>query len=283
MQKFFPLIKKCSIIMLSNIIIAFAVGCFYTPNKIVSGGVSGLSNILYNTLNIPLSISMIGINLIFALISLKKLGLKFLVPSFASTIIIGIFSDLFVEYFPPITSSPILAAIFGGVLYGFGIALCLVEGVSSGGTDILSRFLQAIAPHFKIGKVLLGVDASIIILSFIVFKQNDLALYGITALFISTYSIDWLISKLNVSKLAFVVTVKGEEISNLLTTTSPRGVTIINATGGYTMEPKTLLMCALKANEIMEFQRKILEIDETSFIIFSESQQIVGNGFRVYR
>lgn len=282
MQKFIPLIKKYLTIILSSIIIAFAVGCFYTPNKIVSGGVSGLSNILYHTFNIPLSISMIGINFIFALISFKKLGLNFLVPSFINSILIGVFADLFVAYVPPITTNPFLAAVFGGVLYGFGIAICLVQGISSGGTDILSRFLQAIAPHLKIGKILLAVDATIIIIALITFKQNDLALYGITALYISTYAIDWMIGKLNVSKLAFVVTVKGNEICHLLTTTSPRGVTIIDVTGGYTMEPKTLLLCALKSNEIVEFQRKILEIDESSFIIFSESQQIVGNGFRVY-
>ena len=276
------LIKKYAIIMFGNILVAFAVGCFYIPNKIVNGGVSGISNIVYNTIGLQPSISMLAVNAIFAIISFRKLGIKFLATSFISAAVIAVFSDLFIAYVPPITNNLVLAAIFGGIIYGFGIGLSFIQGVSTGGTDILSRFLQAINPHIKIGRVLLAVDASIILISLITFRQIDLALYGIIALSISTYAIDWLIGKLNVSKLAFVVTAKGEEISKFLTSTSPRGVTIIDVTGAYTMEKKILLMCALKTNEIVEFQRKILEIDENSFIIFSESQQIVGNGFRVY-
>ncbi len=276
------LIKKYAVIMFGNILVAFAVGCMYIPNKIVGGGVSGISNVIYHAFGFSPGITMLAVNVIFALIAFKKLGIKFLASSFISAIAIAVFSDLFVEYVPPLTVNPLLATIFGGVIYGFGIGLSFVEGASTGGTDILSRFLQAINPHIKIGRVLLAVDASVIILSLITFRQIDLALYGIIALSISTYAIDWLIGKLNVSKLAFVVTDKGEEIAKFLISTSPRGVTIIDVTGAYTMEEKTLLICALKANEIVEFQRKILEIDSSSFIIFSESQQIVGNGFRVY-
>lgn len=275
-------LKKYILIVLGDILVSFAVGCIYIPNKIVTGGVSGISNIVYHTLAISPGISMLIVNLIFALISVKKLGIKFLASSFINAFIISVFADLFVATGFILSDNPMMAAIFGGIIYGFGIALPLVHGVSTGGTDIISRFLQAINPHIKIGRVLLAVDATVIISSLIVFKQVDLALYGIIGLSISTYAIDWLIGKLNVSKLAFIVTDKGEEMSKFLISTSPRGVTIIDAKGAYTMENKTMLMCALKSNEIVEFQRKVLEIDDKSFIIFSESQQIVGNGFRVY-
>jgi len=127
------------------------------------------------------------------------------------------------------------------------------------------------------------VDSVVIASSLIVFRQFDLALYGIASLCISSFAINWLIQKLNISKLAFVVTDKGVEISNYLVSNSPRGVTIFDATGGYTMEDRNVLMCALKENELDKFQKRILELDSGAFIIFSESQQIVGNGFRVYK
>lgn len=276
------ILKKYLLIFIGDILVSFAVGCIYIPNKIVTGGVSGISNIIYHTLTISPGISMLVVNLIFAIISVKKLGIKFLASSFVNAFIISVFADLFVATQFTLTVNPMMASIFGGIIYGFGIALPLVHGMSTGGTDIISRFLQAINPHIKIGRVLLAVDAAVIISSLIVFRQIDLALYGIIGLSISTYAIDWLIGKLNVSKLAFIVTDKGDEMSKLLVTTSPRGVTIIDAKGAYTMENKTMLMCALKTNEIVEFQRKVLEIDDKSFIIFSESQQIVGKGFRVY-
>ena len=88
---------------------------------------------------------------------------------------------------------------------------------------------------------------------------------------------------MNISKLAFVVTNRGHEISKKLVSTSPRGVTIINATGAYTMTDKKVLMCAMKESEAEEFQRKITDIDRNAFVIFSESQQILGNGFRIYK
>ena len=101
-------------------------------------------------------------------------------------------------------------------------------------------------------------------------------------MFVSSYSIDFIISKLNLSRIAFVITDKGEEISKTLVSTSPRVVTLINAKGVYTDSEKNMLFCALKESEIPEFQRKILGKDEHAFIIYSESQQIVGKGFYIY-
>ena len=92
-----------------------------------------------------------------------------------------------------------------------------------------------------------------------------------------------LISKLNVSKLAFVVTKKGVDVSKELVAKSPRGVTIMDSVGAYTMDKKKVLMCALKESEIDRFQNEILKMDDSAFIIFTESQQIIGNGFRVYK
>lgn len=130
---------------------------------------------------------------------------------------------------------------------------------------------------------MLAVDAAVIAISLLVFGQSELAMYGIIALAISSCAVNWLIHKLNISKLAFVVTDRGEEIARYLVSNSPRGVTIVRATGGYTMDNKTVLMCALKENEAEFFQKRVLEKDSTAFIIFSESSQIVGNGFRVYK
>ena len=127
------------------------------------------------------------------------------------------------------------------------------------------------------------VDATVITASLIIFKEINLALYGALALFISSYSVNWLIQKLNISKLAFVITDKGYEISKKIVTTSPRGVTLINATGAYTMSDKKVLICAMKESDAAGFQKKVLDIDNGAFVIFSESQQILGNGFKIYR
>ena len=275
-------IKKYITILIGTIITAFAISCFYTPNKVVNGGVSGISTILYHTLNIPTGASFAVINIIPLAISLKALGKHFVLTTVAGSLVLSLFIELF-SWLPPVTTDIMLASIFGSVLYGIGIGLTLIAGASTGGTDIVGRLIQCLFPHVKIGSLLLFVDAIVIGASLIIFKNVELTLYGIVALFIASLSINMLISKLNISKLAFVVTDKGEEISKTLVSESPRGVTLINATGAYTMENKKVLMCALKESELPQFQKRILEMDKEAFIIFSESQQIVGNGFRVYK
>lgn len=275
-------LKNNILFLIGPIITAFGISVFFTPNKVVSGGVSGLSTILYHIAKIPPGLSFAVINILFLLISFKVIGREFVFKTIIGAANISLFVQIFSEL-PPMTNDIVLASVFGSLLYGFGIGLTLLSGGSTGGTDILGRLLQHFFPHFKIGKLLLFVDAAVILTSLITFRQIDLALWGIVALFLSTFSVDRLIQKLNVSKLAFVVTEKGVEISEKLVSTSPRGVTIIDVVGAYTMEKKETLMCALKEAEIPEFQRKILEIDPEAFIIFSESQQIVGNGFHVYR
>ncbi|MBO5359003.1 MAG: YitT family protein [Clostridia bacterium] len=275
-------IKKYLSIVLGCILVGFAIGVFYTPNKVVGGGVSGISTILFHTLGVPVGVSFAVINILLLLISLKKLGKRFFFNTIIGSLLVSVFAEVF-TLVPPITKNVFLASVFGSVLYGFGIGLTLVSGASTGGTDVLGRLVQASFPYIKIGKLLMVIDGIVIATSLVLFREIDLALYGIIALFLATAAIDWLIQSLNISKLAFIVSDKGLEISHKLTSVSPRGVTIINAKGGYTMDNKTVLMCALKENEMEEFQRRVLEMDSTAFIIFSESQQIIGNGFRVYK
>lgn len=261
---------------------SFAISQFTLPNKIVGGGVSGISTILYHISNIEPGVSTAVINAILLLIGIKVLGKKFVAATLVGVGLLSVLVQIF-SYFPAVTTNVALASVFGGIFYGVGIGLALAAGGSSGGTDILGRILQHFIPHFPIGTLIMFVDGVIIALSYVFFRNMELTLYGVVTLAVSTYVIDAVIRKLNVSKLAFIVTKKGDAIADKLVTTAPRGCTIINSVGAYTHEENKMLVCALKDNELPAFQRKVLEIDPHAFIIFSTSSQIVGNGFHVYR
>jgi len=263
-------------------ITGLGIGMFLTPNKIVGGGASGLSTILYHTIGVPPGVSFFAINILFLVVGLKVLGKDFIFKTLLGASLLSAFVQVF-SYFPIYTENLILATIFGGVLYGLGIGMSFAAGASTGGTDIIGRLIQVKFSFIPIGKMLLFIDGIIILVSLMIFKNVELTLYGIISLFIQSYSIDFIIGKLNVSRLAFVITDKGEEISKKLVSTSPRGVTLIDAMGAYTDTKKQMLFCALKESEAEEFQNKILSIDETAFIVFSESQRIKGNGFYLYK
>lgn len=277
--------KKAKIFLITifgTFLTGMGIGLFLTPNKIVGGGVSGLSTILYHTAKIPPGISFFLINGLFLLIGLKSLGKDFTIKTLIDTTSLSIFVQFF-SIFPICTENPMVATVFGGVLYGLGIGICFAFGASTGGTDILGRMVQKKFCYIPIGKMLLTIDGIIILISLIFFKNIELTLYGIISLYISSCSIDFVIGRLNVSKIAFVITDKGEEISQKLVSTSPRGVTLIDVKGAYTEADKKMLFCALKDNEIEAFQSKIMNIDETAFIVFAESQGIKGNGFLFYK
>lgn len=273
--------KSIFAVIFGTMLTGFAISVFLTPNKIVGGGVSGIATILYHTLHIPTGLSNIILNIILLVLGLGLLGRKFTLKTLVGAGLISVFIQIF-SYIPYETENTMLATVFGGALYGLGIGIAFAAEASTGGTDILGRMIQKILPTVPIGKVLLMVDGIIILASFIVFRQIELTLFGAIALFIQSYAIDFVIAQLNVSRIAFVITEKGDEISNFLISTSPRGVTVIDVVGAYTKDQKKMLFCALKEGESFDFQRKILEIDNEAFIVFSESQRIKGNGFYLY-
>lgn len=275
--------QKNNLLTLSGTAITgFAIGSFLTPNKIVGGGASGISTILYHTVGIQPGLSFFLINILFLALGMKILGKEFVLKTLMGITLLSVFTQIF-SFIPIHTENLILSTVFGGALYGLGIGLSFASGASTGGTDIVGRIIQSKFPTIPIGKLLLFVDGIIIMISSIIFKNIELTLYGIMALFISSYSIDLIISRFNVSRIAFVITDKGDEISQKLISTSPRGITSINVKGMYTNLDKKMLFCALKESESEEFQKRILSIDNDAFIVFSESQRIKGNGFYLYK
>lgn len=262
--------------------VGFAVGAIIAPNHIVQGGVSGMAIIIKDLFEVPISVTNFVINLILIIIGIKILGKEFIIKTLCSVVILSVFMELF-SHIPVVTTDKLLASLFGGIIYGVGIGLTLLKGASSGGTDIVGRISQYYFPHMSIGRLLMIIDGLVIICGFIISRQSDTVLYGIITLFLSTFSIDYLIKKINVSKLVFVISDKGKEVTQRLISTSGRGVTMVNVVGAYTQNERTMLICAIKEREMPEFQRNIEEIDSEAFTIFCESQKIVGNGFHVYK
>lgn len=276
--------KTASILfpLIGTMITGFAIGCFLTPNKIVGGGASGISTILFHTLGIQPGVSFFLLNIIFLLLGFKILGKTFVFKTLLGVALVSLFTQVF-SFFPIYIENLILAAIFGGALYGIGIGISFAGGASTGGTDIIGRIIQSRYSAVPIGRMLLFVDGLIIFVSLLVFRNVELILLGIFTLFISSYSIDMVIGKLNVSRIAFVITDEGDKISDFLVSTSPRGVTAIDVKGVYTNTEKKMLFCALKESEVEAFQNKVLQIDANAFIVFAESQKIKGNGFYLYK
>lgn len=230
-------LKSTLVTSFGVLLTAVAVSMFFLPNKIVCGGVSGISTVMYYISKLPPGMSFAMINIVLLVFGYKILGRKFVVKTLLGAGLLSVMVQL-LSYVPPVTNNVFLASVFGGILYGFGIGTTFISGASTGGTDIIGRLIQSKYPFIPIGKLLMIVDGIVITLALIVIKKVCLALFGIFTLLIESFSIDWLIRKLNISKVAFVITNKGDDITEYLINISKRGVTLVDVTGGYTMSPK---------------------------------------------
>lgn len=280
-KEFHEKIKEYLMLAAGAFLLSCGMSLFCVPNKIVGGGVSGISTVLYHKLNIPIGLSYSVINIFLLIAGVNCLSGKFTFRTFVCSGITSFFTQV-LSSLNPFTRDILLAAVIGGGLYGAGICLTLISDASTGGTDIVARIIQTKKPHFKIGKALMLIDCIVIFISFLCFKEADLTLYGFLSLFISSTVIDIMIHKFNASGLVFVVTEHGEKISSRLVATSKRGITCMEAVGAYTGKNKKVLICVIKEKEVVEFKRKILDMDKNAFVIFSVAREIMGNGFYIY-
>ena len=208
---------------------------FLIHHKIVTGGFSGIANILYHAYGLPPGLVVFVMNIIALAISFKTFGKKFVFDSIIGSALLSGFLQLFL-LLPPVTENILLSTIFGCILSGAGAGLVLAAEATTGGTDIIARLVQLKLPHLPIGKILSIVSGLIILSGLIVFKTVDLALYGFLAMIIYTFVIDMIFNTLNNQKLLFIVTDKRDELVAYINLFLQRGATIIEATGGLQYE-----------------------------------------------
>ncbi len=275
-------VKKYMIIVLGSFLFALSVNVFMLPFKIVSGGLSGIATVFYYLFGISTGITVGISDLLILFFALKILGKKFVMDSMVAIILIPIFLSI-TEQFPPITDDILIASVFGGVLLGIGIGMAFSQGGTTGGVDILSRISQKKYPHLSIGILMTVLDLIIITFSVITIGNLNLAFYGILSLVISTGVIDAIIARLNRAKLILAIVGNSSNIEKEILTFVNRGVTVINAIGAYSQEEKKILLCVMKPKQAEHF-KKMMQISEpNSFMIVTDSAEILGNGFRYYR
>ena len=263
-------------------LIAMAMELFLVPNRLVIGAFSGISTILYHTLGLHPGTTYFLMNLLLLALAFRALGKSFVFRTLAVCGFISAWSHLF-SLLPAVTEDLLLATLFGGMLYGVGLCMIFLRGASSGGSDILGRLLQLVWPEMKIGVLLNLIDGSIVLLSFFVFGDRDLCLFGGLSMLLCNAAVDLGIRKMNTASLLLIVTDEGEKLAAELMAIRNRGCTILIGRGAYTNEPRSVLVCAARPQEAALYQSRINEIDPGAFVIFTEAGKIAGEGFRIYQ
>jgi uncharacterized membrane-anchored protein YitT (DUF2179 family) len=273
------IIKRGIVIIFYAVLAAIGVNMFLAPSNIFSGGVTGLSQLLSSIgldfLNVNISIAawVLILNLPLAVLSWLKLGKKFTLY----TILAVVSSSFFMKIIPvvEITQNQILASIFGGVLTGAGVGLCLREGFSTGGTDILMLVIQKLTGK-SVGQVGLILNGAIILAAGLVYGWEQ-SLYSLIAIYATTQVMDMFFiqqHKLTVT----IYTKKGEEVAKNLLANNLRGVTIGKGfLGGYTKEELQSVITVISKHELLFIKKAVAEVDQDAFVNVQPTVDVIGN------
>ena len=261
---------------------ALGFDIFLRPYDITGGGLSGLAMIVAELtgFNAVGTMSLIA-NIPLFLIGWKRLGRFFFLGSLLGMVVVSVGIDVMV-FLPAVQTEPLLAGVFGGVITGFGLGLVFLRGASTGGIDILARLVRQRSRRFPIGKIMLAIDCVIVILNGIVFEDVNKALYSAVALYIMSVVMDGVIYGRNDSGVFLIISEKYREIADEIDRQLDRGATLLPATGAYTNQPKTVILCAVKEAQVGQLQRLVTELDPEAFLIVQKAHQILGEGFGRY-
>ncbi len=272
-------LKECIYTIIGTIIAGFATSGFLLPNKLSSGGFTGIATIFYYFFNFPVGTTVIIMNIPLFIIAFLKIGKKFLFKSLLGTISLSLFIDLF-EKINPFTTDRFLASIYGGILMGIGISLVFKAHNATGGSDLIVQIIQSFSNKASTSNLLVGIDGAIVFLNLIVFGDVEIGLYSAIAIYIMGKMIDIIFEGINFSKLVYIISDEAEEISKKINTQVKKGTTGIYGKGMYFNKEKLILICVVKRRDIVKIKEIVTEVDEKAFLIITDARDVYGLGFK---
>lgn len=281
-RKILDFTKNFILIVLGAYLISLSINMFLLPHKMTTGGASGIATILYYLSNIPMGITILAINLPLFVIAIVKLGKKFVIKTIFSTVLLSVFLELF-KYDQVIQTTQIdllMSCIFGGIISGIGLSLTFKAGASSGGSDLLANIIYKLTKIQSLSKVLMGIEIVIISGVIICFKDINLGLYSIIALFISTKVIDVIFDGIYNTKVATIITKKGDQIVESILSELGRGATITNSIGAHSGEENTTITCVITRNQIASLKQIIRDNDNRTMMYITNANEAIGKGFK---
>lgn len=276
-------VKSALLLTIASLVYAVSFVWCFDPNEIAFGGITGLGQIINLLFPIvPVGVTVIVMNIPLFLLGWKLIGGRLLVSSLYAMFISSVFIDLLTPLYDWKPMDPLLACIFGGLLLGAALGVIFLQGATTGGTDLAARLLKLKLPWLPMGKLLMAIDLGVIVLTALVFRKLETALYGLVGLYISTLAMDGVLYGMDNAKVAYIISDKNEDISSVIVHKLERGVTILHGQGAYTGADKKVLMCAFKQREIATIKDEVKSIDPNAFLIVCNAHEVLGDGFRAY-
>ncbi len=251
---------------------SFGLKGFLLPNMFLDGGVMGISLIIAELTNIPLSILIIAINLPFIVLGFSTISKQFAFKSIVAIVLLA-FSVHFIQ-FPIITHDKLLIAIFGGFFLGLGIGLSIRGGGVIDGTEVLAIYISK-KTSSTIGDVILMFNIIIFSVAAYVFTI-EIALYAMLTYLVASKTVDFVVSGVEEYVGVTIISDFNEEIRLALIENLGSGCTIYSGKRGQTLEPIDIIYILLTRLELAKLHTEIDKIDKDAFIVMHSIKDAKG-------
>lgn len=258
---------------------SIGINMFLGPHTIAPGGLSGLSVVISKLTGLSVSTIMLIMGIPLIICSVKILGKKDAIKTLIGMVTLS----FLLEVTSPLanisaTQDTLLSAISGAILLGAGIGIVFSVDGSTGGTDLIALMVNRVFPSIPLSKCLTFIDGMVVVSAGIANRNIETGLYSAIALYIIVKMIDAIISGFDYSK-AFMIITEEEVLRDAIVNDVKRGLTIIDAKGGYTSQDKSILLVVVRKKQEVHLKKLIKRVDPKAFIIVSDVHEVLGEGF----
>ena len=264
------------LLTVGSFFIAMGIKSVAVPHGLVSGGVSGIALLIYYfTSVLTPGLWLFLLNIPIAVLGWVMVSRRFVLYTAYGMAAITLWMEV-VAFILPIDDN-LLAAIFGGALLGAGGGICMRSLGSSGGLDIIGIILHQ-RFGFRIGQISFLFNMALFTVSFALL-ETDQVLYSLIMVFVTGQIMDYVLSMFNQRKLVFIVSDHAQAISDVIIKEANRGVTLLEGRGGYTGQPKQVVMTVVNNVQQKKLEELIFTLDPEAFVIFENTFNVIGKGF----
>lgn len=274
-------VKRYLVITLASLGYAAAISLFADPNNLAPGGVTGIAIIISRLVPIETGTLIFLLNIPILIFAIWKFGIKFTVSTIYSLALTSIFTNILAPL-GAATHDILLAALAGGVLSAVSIGLILKYGATTGGMDIIVKWLRLKLPYLKTGVIYFFADVIIVSISGFVFRNIDAALYAAIAVIMTSMVMDIVLYGKDEAKLIYIISDRAETITGRLLEELAIGVTHIAGQGAFSGKEKKVLMCAVRKQQSPQVEEIVREEDSDAFMIITRATEIFGEGYKSY-
>lgn len=274
MYETFLLLVGCLLMALSFVL-------FFDPHSIAPGGLTGMAIIINYLFDIPLWLVNLAFNIPLFLIAYKVLSKRECLKTFLGIVLFTWSLNVFENFGTlEITNDVLLATLAGGVILGLGLGIIFKINGTTGGTDLIGLILNKWFPSISIPKLMGVADFIVVVSSILATGKIEVGLYSALGLYIAVIVSDMVIEGIYSVKSFTIISNFPEEISNAILEKMGRGVTILNAKGGYTKENKDALLVVVGKREVSTLRKIVKTVDANAFVIITDVHEALGEGFK---